>query len=91
MNANMSDIEIEQAQLGGAYIHNIGLPPQGHPDYDPNARQRPLKFEDCYLAGTQITNCNLSEVLIDDCNTSGMRINGVLVDEMLKAYKKINN
>ena len=25
INANLSDLEIEGAQLGGAYIHNIGM------------------------------------------------------------------
>ena len=40
-DANLSDLEIEGAQLGGAYIHNIGMPPEGHPMYDPAAKQRP--------------------------------------------------
>jgi uncharacterized protein YjbI with pentapeptide repeats len=84
VNANLSDLEIEGAQLGGAYIHNIGMPPKGHPMYDPAAKQRPLKFEDCDLNGTTITNCNLSVVNITDCNLSGMRINGILVEELLK-------
>lgn len=86
-NANLSDLEIEGAQLGGAYIHNIGMPPQGHPAYDENARQRPLRFEDCELEGSTITNCNLKRVAITHCNTEGMTINGILVDELLKSYK----
>jgi hypothetical protein len=28
-NANLSDLEIEGAQPGGAYIHHIGMPPEG--------------------------------------------------------------
>ena len=59
MNANLSDLEIEGAQLGGAHIHNIGMPPKGHPAFDPNAKQRPLKFENCDLNGSTINNCNL--------------------------------
>jgi|GEM_PF-6882468 len=35
-DANLSDLEIDGAQMGGAYIHNIGMPPEGHPAYDPN-------------------------------------------------------
>jgi uncharacterized protein YjbI with pentapeptide repeats len=31
MDANLSDLEIEGAQLGGAYIHNIGMPPEVTP------------------------------------------------------------
>src|ERR1044072_3534022 len=59
-DANLSDLEINGAQMGGAYIHNIGMPPKGHPHYNPNAKQRPLKFEHCNLEGTTINNCNLT-------------------------------
>jgi uncharacterized protein YjbI with pentapeptide repeats len=87
-DANLSNLEIEGAQLGGAYIHNIGMPPKGHPFYDPNAKQRPLKFEDCDLNGSEIINCDLSDVTLRNCNTTGMTINGVLVDDLLQAYNK---
>ncbi|WP_052487984.1 hypothetical protein [Gordoniibacillus kamchatkensis] len=36
-DANLSDIEIDGAQLGGAYIHNIGMRRKGIP---PTIRQR---------------------------------------------------
>ena len=87
-DANLSDLEIEGAQLGGAYIHNIGMPPAGHPFYDPAARQRPLKFEDCDLNCSTIINCNLGDVSIDNCNIKGMTVNGVLVEDLLKNYQK---
>jgi len=83
-NANLSDLEIEGAQLGGAFIHNIGMPPQGHPAYDPAAKQRPMRFENCDLNGTTFTDCNLSGVEINNCNISGLRINGILIEELLK-------
>ena len=86
-NANLSDLEIEDAQLGGAYIHNIGLPPEGHPAYDPAARQRPLRFENCELSYSTIHDCNLEGVAITGCNTTGMTINGILVDDLLKKYQ----
>jgi uncharacterized protein YjbI with pentapeptide repeats len=86
-DANLSDLEIEGAQLGGAFIHNIGMPPKGHPMYNPDARQRPLKFENCDLNHSTVTNCNLSGVIIDDCNLSGMMINGILVEDLLRQYK----
>jgi len=95
-DANLSDLEIDGAQLGGAYIHNIGMPPAGHPMHDPNARQRPVRFEDCDLRGSEwsdcniiggrITDCNLSGVEIKDCNLDGMTINGIPVAELLKKY-----
>lgn len=83
-DANLSDLEIEGAQLGGAFIHNIGMPPEGHPAYDAAAKQRPLRFENCDLNGTAFTGCDLSGVEITDCNISGLKINGVLIAELLK-------
>src|ERR1700684_4284162 len=74
-DANLSNLEIEGAQIGGAFIHNIGMPPKGHPMYDANARQRPVKFENCDLRDSTITNCNLENLVIDDCNVSGVKIN----------------
>ena len=87
-DANLSDLEINGAQMGGAYIHNIGMPPEGHPYYDPKARQRPLKFKDCNFEGSTITDCNLTNVALTDCDTTGMTINGIAVDDLLKAYQK---
>jgi uncharacterized protein YjbI with pentapeptide repeats len=87
-DANLSDLEIEGAQLGGAFIHNIGGPPKDHPMYDPNFVQRPLRFEDCDLHGSTITNCDLSDIAITNCNFAGMTINGILVEELLRNYKK---
>jgi len=86
-NANMSDLEIDGAQLGGAYIHNIGMPPEGNPHYIAGAKQRPLKFEHCELSGSTITNCNLTGVEINNCDLSGMKINGIPVEDLLKSYK----
>jgi uncharacterized protein YjbI with pentapeptide repeats len=85
-DANLSDLEITGAQLGGAYIHNVGMPPAGHPRYNPNARQRPLKFENCDLNNSSISNCNLSGLTIANCNLIGMKINGILVEDLLKQY-----
>jgi len=86
-DANLSDLEIEGAQLGGAYIHNIGMPPEGHPAYDPAVKQRPIKFENCDLNSSVIMDCNLSGAAISDCNLSGMTIDGILVEDLLKRYK----
>ena len=87
-NANLSDLEIENAQLGGAHFHNIGMPPQGHPFHKPGVKQRPMKFDDCNLENTKINNCNLSGVELKDCKIDGMKINGIPVEDLLKAYRK---
>lgn len=89
-DANLSDLEIDGAQLGGAFIHNIGMPPEGHPYYDPAAKQRPLRFEHCDLQNSRIANCDLRGVELMDCKMEGMKINGIAVDDLLLAYQKIN-
>ena len=87
-DANLSDLEIEGAQMGGAFIHNIGMPPKGHPMYDPAARQRPVRFENCDLRDSTITNCDLENLVIADCNVNGVKINGIVLADLLKSYKK---
>jgi len=87
-DANLSDLEIEGAQLGGAFIHNIGMPPKGHPLHDPNARMRPVRFEHCELAGSSFRDCDLSGVAFTNCNFKGTTIDGVPVEDLLKAYRK---
>jgi len=96
INANLSDLEIEGAQLGGAYIHNIGMPPKDHPMYVEGARMRPVKFDDCdlsqstirnsNLSGVEISDCNLSGVALKDCNLTGMTINGIPVEQLLASF-----
>src|ERR1700760_4001645 len=88
INANLSDLEIEGAQIGGAHIHNIGMPPQGHPLYNPDARMRPVLFEDCNLTGSEFRNCDLSGVAINGCTINGMTIDGIDVTAALKAYRE---
>lgn len=83
INANLSDLEIEGAQIGGAYIHNIGMPPKDHPFYVEGATMRPVKFEDCALAGSRFINCDLSGVEISDCNIAGLTINGISIETLL--------
>ena len=88
VNANLSNLEIEGAQLGGAYIHNIGVPPKDHPLYDPDARQRPLRFKDCDLHESVFINCDLNGVDLTDCNIKGLKINGIAIDDLINEYLK---
>ena len=85
-NANLSDLEIKGAQLGGAHFQHIGLPSREHAHYDPNAKQRPLRFESCDLNNSSIIGCNLTGVEINDCNLEGMKINGIAVTELFQVF-----
>ncbi len=89
-DANLSDLEIDGAQLGGAYIHNIGLPPVDHPGYVEGEQQRPLRFENCDLHGSSITDCTLDGVNITGCSMEGMTIDGIPVLKLIEAYNRLN-
>ncbi len=90
-DANLSDFEIDGAQMGGAYIHNIGMPPEGHPAYDPNrTEQRPLKFESCNFKGSTIHDCDLRNVAITHCDIDGLTIDGIDIAKLIEEYKKKN-
>lgn len=86
-NANLSNLEINGAQMGGAFIHNIGTPKEGDPHYNPNTAGQPIRFENCELVGSRIFNCDLSNVEILDCELLGMKINGVLVEDLIANYQ----
>lgn len=83
LDANLSGIEVDGAQLGGAYFRNIGVPPKGHPLYEPEAKQQPVKFENCDFGSSSFINCNLAGVELNNCNTKGMKINGILIEDLL--------
>jgi uncharacterized protein YjbI with pentapeptide repeats len=83
-NINMSDICVTAAQIGGALFKHIGPPPdkQGRQD-----RQRPVTFEEMMLCDSTFHKVDLSNVRIIDCNLAGMTIDGILVTDLLEAYR----
>ena len=91
-NANMSDIKVSAAQMGGAKFKEIGLPPGA------DGKQRPISFELADLNGLKLTQtdlnhakiskCDLSHAKIEKCHYHGMTIEGILVTDLLKSYKR---
>ncbi len=79
---NFSDVEFTMAQLGGTVFKGIGLPPDSSLQ-----RQRPVTFEDAALNDSVFHNVDLSNVKIVDCNLTGMTIDGILVTELLAAFR----
>lgn len=78
-DARMDKIEICHASIGGAYIHDTNL---GWFD-----ETTPVNFERCDFSNGRFKECDLSEVEFEDCNIKGMRINGILLDEIIKGHK----
>lgn len=67
------------------------MPPEGHPLYDPDTKQRPINFENCDLNNSKITNCNLSNLEIDECNITKVEINGISIEDLLNHYNATKN
>ena len=81
-DVNFSNVDLSHAQLGGTVFRNIGLPP----DAPKGARQRPVRFEDAVLCGSVFRNVDLSDVQMNDCDISGMKVDGYLVSELIKFW-----
>jgi catechol 2,3-dioxygenase-like lactoylglutathione lyase family enzyme len=72
-NADISGSEFSNAKLAGTSFENIDM-----------ARCR---LNDVNLSGTAITDVNLTDVSISQANMFGMTIDGVLVTDMVAAYR----
>ena len=83
-NINMSDADFSGINLSGAKFMHIGPAP----DKDGNqARQRAITFEEMMLCDSKFRKVDMSGVEINECNIEGMRIDGILVSDMIMAHK----
>ena len=83
-NVNLSDITVTAAQMGGAKFKHIGPPPDKDGKQE---RQRPVTFEEMMLCDSVFRKVDLSNARIIDCDLRGMTIDGVLVTDLLAAYR----
>jgi uncharacterized protein YjbI with pentapeptide repeats len=85
INVNFSDVYFAAAQIGGTHFKHIGPPPDKDGKQE---RQRPVIFEEGMLCDSTFRKMDLSNAQIIDCDIEGMKIDGVLVTDLLAAYKK---
>ncbi|HUK83862.1 MAG TPA: pentapeptide repeat-containing protein [Verrucomicrobiae bacterium] len=81
---NLSDFDLSAAQIGGARFKHIGPPPNKEGKQE---RQRAVTFEEGMLCDSTFKKVDLSHVKIIDCDVEGMTIDGVLVTDLIAAYK----
>jgi len=86
-NINLSDIQVSAVQIGGATFKHVGPPPD---KASKQARQRSVTFEEAMLCDSTFRKVNMSNVKIIDCDLTGMTIDGILVTDLLKEWKKRN-
>ena len=77
---NFSDVVFSRAQLGGTVFKELGLPP------DSPGKQRGIRFEDADMNDSVFKDCNLHSARMEQCNTTGMTIDGILVSDLLAVY-----
>jgi len=83
-NINFSDVFFGAAQIGGTLFKHIGPPPDKDGKQE---RQRPVTFEEMMLCDSKFIKVDMSNVEIIDCNIQGMKIDGILITDMIAAYK----
>jgi Pentapeptide repeats (8 copies) len=83
-NVNLSNVTLSAAQMGGASFRHIGPPPDPAGNQE---RQRPVRFEEMMLCDSIFRKVDLSNVRIVECNLAGAAIDGVLVTDLLSAYR----
>ena len=81
-NVNLSDIVVTCVQVGGASFRWVGLPPGAE------GQQRGVHFEETTLCGSTFRKADLTNVAIQECNLEGMRIDGLLVTDLIESYRK---
>ena len=86
-------LEVVGADLGGSAFDDVAMARSRMSNADlsmlslRNANVRGAVFEDVDLTGASFRNTRLADVELADCCVDGMRIDGVLVTELLKAYE----
>jgi len=77
---NLSRSEMVLVTLGGVRFADTNL----------GDEKMPISFERCELKGSIISECNLRDVEIHSSDLTGMKIDHIPVEELLKAYYQLN-
>ena len=73
-NVSLAGSEFIDANLVGAKFHDVNL--------------RGADFSDVALTGATFRNACLGDVSIADANYAGMRIDGILVNDLLRVFRE---
>jgi uncharacterized protein YjbI with pentapeptide repeats len=84
---NFSDVHFTAAQIGGTTFKHIGPMPDKDGKQD---RQRSVTFEEGMLCDSLFNRMDMTNVKIIDSDVTGMTIDGILVTDLLKEWKKRN-
>jgi uncharacterized protein YjbI with pentapeptide repeats len=87
-NANLSELDIDGAQWGGAHFRYIGYGNDSKPEEEYN--DQPVQFSNCNFKQGIFTDCDLTNVKLENCEIRGLVINGVQIDKLIQQYVSSN-
>ena len=76
INVDMSRVEFDDVRMEGATFNNI------------NMQRATVHYVN--MKGSKISDCHLVNVEVEGGEIDGMKIHGILVTEMMAAYKKMH-
>ena len=84
LSGKTDTLDISDCDLAGSRFDDVNLSGSSFS----NARLQDGRFADVNLTGTVIANADLHRVDVRDCNLDGMLIDGLLVTDLLAAYRR---
>ncbi|WBO92876.1 GNAT family N-acetyltransferase [Bacillus tropicus] len=78
---NLSGSNFNLVTLGGVQFKNTRL----------GDEKEPIIFDNCDLEGSVIHNSNLKNVEIENCDMTGMKVNGIPIEKLLALYNKVKS
>ncbi|KRF10225.1 hypothetical protein ASG89_01430 [Paenibacillus sp. Soil766] len=88
-----SNLHINMIQMGGTIFENIIRPKDqisrldGEYGTDGWVNVEPVRFKNSDLSTAVFESCKLQNVEINNCDIEGLRINGILIKDLLEQYE----
>ena len=86
-NVNFSNAIIIAANFGGVTFKHIGPAPDETGIHPP---QKPVLFTEADFNGSKFEKVNLANVEINNCNIVGLKVDGILLSDLISEYKAKN-
>ena len=83
-NINFSNAVITAANLGGVTFRHIGTAPEADGSHRP---QKPVLFTEADLNGSKFEKVDLRNAEINNCNIAGLKVDGILLTDLISEYK----
>jgi uncharacterized protein YjbI with pentapeptide repeats len=88
-----SNVHINMIQMGGTIFENIVRPEGEESQFDEEpgtegwVNVEPVRFKTSDLSTAVFESCNLSDVELINCKIDGLKIDGILIKDLIERYK----